>query len=82
MYMEKTGTDTTMFVNSRTQQRQATLRGYRTESEDEAKMRLQAAGWIFQGVDYDWDDEAKTFVVNETKAAEGKPADLGGDSDD
>jgi len=75
-------TETKMFVNSRTQQRQATLRGYRTESEDEARMRLSAAGWIFDGVDFDWDDEAKTFVVNEPKSAEGKPIDLGGDSDD
>ena len=76
--------DKKMFINSRTQQRQATLRGYRTESEDEARLRLSAAGWIFDGVDYDWDDEAKTFIVNEPASAEGKPADLEtqGDSDD
>jgi len=35
------------------------LKGYKTESEDDAKARLEAAGW--QVVDYEFDDATKIF---------------------
>ena len=54
-----------MFVNERSGQKQAQLRGYKTESEEDAKARLEAAGWKFSGVDYDWDETAKLFTLVE-----------------
>jgi len=48
-----------VFLNSRTGQKQMELKGYKTETEDDAKARLEAAGW--QVVDYEFDDATKVF---------------------
>jgi len=69
-----------MFTNSRTGQRQKILRGYKSESEQEARARLEAAGWQFEGVDYTWTDSEKTFVVDDTDTEETTEAE--GASDD
>ena len=58
-----------MFTNERTGAKAAELRGYDSESEADAKRRLEAAGWRF--VDsYEWDDATKVFATTaiDTKA--------------
>ena len=54
-----------MFTNTKTGQRAKELKGYKSETEENAKARLEAAGWSFQGVEYDWDEPSKTFSVKE-----------------
>jgi hypothetical protein len=62
-----------MFENSRTKAKASELRAYRTESELDAKRRLEAAGWNFGGVDYAFEDFAfkvatpAVEVTDETK---------------
>ena len=51
-----------MFVNDKTGQRAAELRGYRSETEDEARARLEAAGWNFD-VEFEWIDSEKLFKL-------------------
>lgn len=57
------------FENKRTGAKAAELRGYDSESEADAKRRLQAAGWQFD-VSYEWDDAKKLFATSaiDTKA--------------
>jgi len=59
-----------MFKNTRTGASASELRGYETESESDAKRRLEAAGWNFAGVSYEWDDGEKLFETTaiDTKA--------------
>jgi len=45
-----------MFENPRTGAKASELRAYRTEEEADAKRRLEAAGWKFQGVEYEFED--------------------------
>jgi hypothetical protein len=52
-----------MFENRRTGAKATELRAYRTESEIDAKRRLEAGGWTFSGVEYDFEDFA--FKVSE-----------------
>ena len=51
-----------MFVNQRTNAKAAELRGYDSESEADAKRRLEAAGWRFTD-SYEWDDATKVFAT-------------------
>lgn len=51
-----------MFINDKTGQRAAELRGYRSETEDEARARLEAAGWNFE-VEFEWIDGEKLFKL-------------------
>lgn len=73
-----------MFTNSRTGAKAAELRGYNTEDEADAKRRLEAAGWSFQGVEYSWDDAKKLFTTDkiDTKAEREKAFPGKGDKDD
>jgi hypothetical protein len=50
-----------MFENSRTGAKAGELRAYATEDEEDAKRRLEAAGWSFAGVDYTY--EGHTFKI-------------------
>lgn len=50
------------FENKRTGAKAAELRGYDSESEADAKRRLEAAGWQFD-VSYEWDDAKKLFAT-------------------
>ena len=50
-----------MFKNTKTGASASELRGYQTEEEADAKRRLEAAGWSFSGVDYEWDDDKAIF---------------------
>jgi len=52
-----------MFVNNKTGQRASELRGYRSETEDEARARLEAAGWEFAETEYEWTDSEKLFAA-------------------
>ena len=52
-----------MFENARTNAKAAELRGYDSESEADAKRRLEAAGWRFD-VSYEWDDAKKLFATS------------------
>jgi len=45
-----------MFENKRTGAKAGELRAYKTEGEEDAKRRLEAAGWVFSGVDYAFED--------------------------
>lgn len=54
-----------MFVNNKTGQRAAELRGYKSETEQDAQARLEAAGWSFTGVEYEWKDGEKLFTVKD-----------------
>ena len=56
-----------MFVNNKTGQRAAELRGYKSETEQDAQARLEAAGWSFSGVEYEWNDGEKLFKAKEDK---------------
>jgi len=58
-----------MFENKRTGAKAAELRGYDSESEADAKRRLEAAGWQFD-VSFEWDDAKKLFATSkiDTKA--------------
>ena len=53
-----------MFVNKRTGAKAKELRGYDSESEADAKRRLEAAGWDFSGVEYNFDDDSKLFATD------------------
>jgi len=59
-----------MFENKRTGAKAAELRAYETEDENSAKRRLQAAGWVFQGTSFTYDDAKKLFTTDaiDTKA--------------
>jgi hypothetical protein len=52
------------FVNKRTNAKAAELRGYDSESEADAKRRLEAAGWDFGGVEYNFDETSKLFATD------------------
>jgi len=58
-----------MFENRRTKQKQQVLRAYKSESEDDAKRRLEGMGWQFNGVDYTFANNS--FTVTEDKAEDG-----------
>jgi len=51
-----------MFQNSRTGAKAGELRAYKTEEEEDAKRRLEAAGWSFGGVDYEYVDHVFKIV--------------------
>jgi len=53
-----------MFVNKRTGAKAAELRGYDSEGEADAKRRLEAAGWDFSGVEYNFDETSKMFATD------------------
>jgi len=61
------------FLNKRTGAKAAELRGYDSESESDAKRRLEAAGWQFD-VSFEWDDSKKMFTTDaiDTKAERSK----------
>lgn len=50
-----------MFVNKKGDKSKE-LRAYKTESEEDAKRRLEANGWIFSGVDYEFVDGVFSIV--------------------
>jgi len=52
------------FLNKRTGAKAAELRGYDSESDQDAKRRLEAAGWDFQSAEHSWDDEKKLFTTD------------------
>lgn len=54
-----------MFINSRTGAKAKELRAYATEDEDDAKRRLEAAGWAFGGVDFEYTDHMFKIVEEE-----------------
>lgn len=56
------------FLNKKTGAKAAELRAYDSESEADAKRRLEAAGWDMS-TPYDYDDAKKLF---ETKAIDTK----------
>jgi hypothetical protein len=68
----------TLFNNTRTGAKSAELRAYATESESDAKRRLEAAGWSFQGVDYAF--ENSIFKVNKEPTMGAEDSD--GDKDE
>lgn len=51
-----------MFENNRINRKSAELRAYKSESETDAKRRLEAAGWNFSGVDYSFENQV--FKIN------------------
>lgn len=53
-----------MFENSRTNQKAGELRAYASEEESDARSRLEAAGWNFAGIDYEF--ENKVFKLKQT----------------
>ena len=67
-----------MFKNSRTGQSQAELRGYKTEDENTAKARLEAAGWSFDTT-YTWDEDKKLFQADAPKEEEADDKSPGGE---
>ena len=71
------------FENKRTGAKAAELRAYDSESEADAKRRLEAAGWNFSGVEYNFDDTSKLFATDaiDTKAERKKafPSERDGD---
>lgn len=52
-----------MFENRRTGAKAGELRAYKTEGEEDAKRRLEAAGWQFGGVDYEFTDFTFSITV-------------------
>lgn len=52
-----------MFENTRTGAKAGELRAYASEDESSARTRLEAAGWKFQGVNFEFKD--KVFKVIE-----------------
>jgi len=72
-----------MFINKRTGAKAKELRGYDSEEEADAKRRLEAAGWQFGGVDFNFDAQSKMFTLDdEPKSpllATSKPAGEGDD---
>lgn len=54
-----------MFTNKKGQKAKE-LRAYKTESEEDAKRRLEANGWIFAGVDYEFVDGVFSIVEKGT----------------
>lgn len=74
-----------MFKNKRTGASAAELRAYDTETESDAKRRLEAAGWSFAGVAFTFDDEKKIFTTDaiDTKKERSKafPSERKGDEE-
>ena len=66
-----------MFENSRTMAKAGELRAYNSESEDDAKRRLEAAGWVFSGVDYEFDNGVFKLATGKDEVAEGAGDDSG-----
>jgi len=66
-----------VFINNRSGAKSRELRAYQTESESEAKARLEAAGWSFT-IDYTWDDNQKMFKAG----AADQPSDSDGSAGD
>jgi len=58
-----------MFENTRTKSKSKTLPGYDTEQESQAKVRLQAAGWLIPG-DAFWDSDKKVFTMDKPEMKE------------
>lgn len=58
-----------VFTNNRSGAKARELRAYQTESEAEAKARLEAAGWLFT-VSYTWDDNQKMFKIGDDTPAD------------
>jgi len=54
-----------MFINKRTGAKAKELRGYDSEEEADAKRRLEAAGWQFGGVDFNFDTQSKKFILDD-----------------
>jgi len=52
------------FMNKRTNATSAELTGYDSESEQDAKRRLEAAGWDFQSAAYSWEEAKKLFTTD------------------
>ena len=50
-----------MFKNRRTGDEAAELRAYPSEDEADAKRRLEAMGWQFGGVDYEFENSKFTL---------------------
>jgi len=74
------------FVNKRTGAKAAELRGYDSESEADAKRRLEAAGWDFQSAAFSYDEAKKIFTTDaiDTKKERAKafPSEANGDGDE
>jgi hypothetical protein len=51
-----------MFENNRINRKSAELRAYKSESETDAKRRLEAAGWNFSGVYFEFENQI--FKIN------------------
>ena len=66
-----------VFTNNRSGAKARELRAYQTESESEAKARLEAAGWSFT-ISYTWDDNQKMFKAGNDDA----PSDDDGEAGD
>jgi hypothetical protein len=66
-----------MFENKRTGAKAKELRGYDSESEADAKRRLQAAGWVFDGMDVTFDESTKIFSYADPKMETKVPAVIG-----
>lgn len=54
-----------MFVNSRSQKKAGELRAYASEDEAAARSRLEAAGWDFGSVDFEF--ENNVFTIKKVK---------------
>lgn len=54
----------TQFQNSKLNKEAYELSAFPSESESDAQRRLQAMGWSFSGVDYEFDENKKKFLVN------------------
>jgi hypothetical protein len=74
------------FENKRTGAKAAELRAYDSESEADAKRRLEAAGWDFQSAAFSFDDSKKLFTTDaiDTKKERVKafPSEKNGDGDE
>lgn len=60
-----------MFENKRTGAKAGELRAYASEMENDAKIRLEAAGWSFAGVDYTFENQVFKIDVTPPDASEG-----------
>jgi len=74
------------FENKRTGAKAAELRAYDSESEADAKRRLEAAGWDFSSASFSYDEAKKLFTTDaiDTKAERAKafPSEKNGDGDE
>jgi len=64
-----------MFSNKRTGAKAGELRAYASEGEEDAKRRLEAAGWSFAGVEYTFSDQVFRIDVAPDDADEGSEDD-------